>query len=390
MRSPRASLAAIAGAAVLRTDARSAACRLPPLPRRHPPAPAMTTDACPTAVDARQSALTDWLRTLPADLGLRTDSLRPASADASFRRYFRLDATGGAGTTLIAMDAPPPQEDSRPYVHVAGLLHAAGLNAPRILAQDLERGFLLLSDLGTLTYLAVLNADNAPALFSDAIDALLRWQLASRAGELPPYDEALLARELALFPDWYIARHLQHTLTAAQRSVLERTHRLLIDAALAQPAVYVHRDYMPRNLMLSTPNPGILDFQDAVYGPITYDVVSLMRDAFISWEEEQVIDWTVRYWERARKAGLLASGNLGQDFGEFYRAFEWMGLQRHLKVLGIFARINYRDGKPQYLADTPRFIRYVRAVTQRYRELKPLALLIDQLEGVAVRAGYTF
>jgi N-acetylmuramate 1-kinase len=350
----------------------------------------MTTDASSTAVDARQMALTDWLCTLPADLGLRTESLRPASADASFRRYFRLDANGGAGATLIAMDAPPPQEDSRPYVRVAALLHAAGLNAPRILAQDLERGFLLLSDLGTQTYLAVLNADNAPALFSDAIDALLRWQMASRAGELPPYDEALLARELALFPDWYVARHLQHTLTGAQRTVLERTHRLLIDAALSQPAVYVHRDYMPRNLMLSSPNPGILDFQDAVYGPLTYDVVSLMRDAFISWEEEQVIDWTVRYWERARKAGLLSSGNLGQDFGEFYRAFEWMGLQRHLKVLGIFARINFRDGKPQYLADTPRFIRYVRAVTQRYRELKPLALLLDELEGVAVRAGYTF
>jgi aminoglycoside/choline kinase family phosphotransferase len=346
----------------------------------------MTPDAAPTAVDVRRVALTDWLSTLPAALGLRTDTLRPASADASFRRYFRLDATGSAGATLIAMDAPPPQEDSRPYVHVAALLHAAGLNAPRILAQDLAQGFLLLSDLGTQTYLNVLTADNAAALFSDAIDALLRWQLASRAGQLPPYDEALLARELALFPDWYIGRHLQHTLGEAQRAVLARTSRLLIDAALAQPAVYVHRDYMPRNLMLSAPNPGILDFQDAVYGPITYDVVSLMRDAFISWEEEQVIDWTVRYWERARKAGLP----VGSDFGEFYRAFEWMGLQRHLKVLGIFARINYRDGKPQYLADTPRFIRYVRAVTQRYRELKPLALLVDELEGVAVRAGYTF
>lgn len=350
----------------------------------------MTTDASSLAADARQIALTGWLGSLPAELGLRIDSLRPASADASFRRYFRLDATGRAGATLIAMDAPPPQEDTRPYVHVAALLHAAGLNAPRILAQDLERGFLLLSDLGTQTYLAALTADNASALFSDAIDALLRWQLASRANELPPYDEALLARELALFPDWYVARHLRHTLTDAQRAVLERTNRLLIDAALAQPAVYVHRDYMPRNLMLSQPNPGILDFQDAVYGPVTYDVVSLMRDAFISWDEEQVIDWTIRYWERARKAGLLSNGSLGQDFGEFYRAFEWMGLQRHLKVLGIFARINYRDGKPQYLADTPRFVRYVRAVTQRYRELKPLALLIDALEGVAVRAGYTF
>jgi aminoglycoside/choline kinase family phosphotransferase len=344
----------------------------------------MTPDPLSTTADARLVALSNWLAALPADLGLRVDSLRPASADASFRRYFRLDAAAGA--TVIAMDAPPPQEDSRPYVHVAGLLHAAGLNAPRILAQDLAQGFLLLTDLGTQTYLAVLNEDNAQELFKAAIDALVRWQLASRAGELPPYDAALLARELALFPDWYVGRHLQHVLTDAQRAVLERTNRLLIDAALAQPAVYVHRDYMPRNLMVSTPNPGILDFQDAVHGPVTYDIVSLTRDAFISWDEERVIDWTVRYWERARRAGLP----VGTDFGEFYRAFEWMGLQRHLKVLGIFARINYRDGKPNYLADTPRFIRYVRAVTQRYRELKPLALLVDELEGVAVRAGYTF
>jgi aminoglycoside/choline kinase family phosphotransferase len=343
----------------------------------------MTAATAPAPADARRAALTAWLATLPRDLDARIETLRPASADASFRRYFRLDAAGG---TLIAMDAPPAQEDSRPYVHVAGLLHAAGLNAPHILAQDLAQGFLLLSDLGRETYLSVLTDDNATALYADAIDALVRWQLASRAGELPAYDAALLARELALFPDWYVARHLQHALSDAQRAVLERTNRLLIDAALAQPAVYVHRDYMPRNLMVSTPNPGILDFQDAVYGPITYDIVSLLRDAFVSWDEERVIDWAVRYWERARKAGLPVAA----DFGEFYRTFEWMGLQRHLKVLGIFARINYRDGKPQYLADTPRFIRYVRAVTHRYRELKPLALLIDELEGVAVRAGYTF
>jgi hypothetical protein len=341
------------------------------------------TAAAPASADARRAALAAWLATLPRDLDPRIETLRPASADASFRRYFRLDAAGG---TLIAMDAPPAQEDSRPYVRVAGLLHAAGLNAPHILAQDLAQGFLLLSDLGHETYLHVLNDDNAAPLYADAIDALVRWQLASRAGELPAYDATLLARELALFPDWYVARHLQHTLSEAQRAVLERTNRLLLDAALAQPAVYVHRDYMPRNLMVCTPNPGILDFQDAVYGPITYDIVSLLRDAFISWDEERVIDWAVRYWERARKAGLPVAA----DFGEFYRAFEWMGLQRHLKVLGIFARINYRDGKPQYLADTPRFIRYVRAVTHRYRELKPLALLIDELEGVAVRAGYTF
>ena len=339
------------------------------------------------APDARLDALSSWLTTLPTELGLQPGTLRTASADASFRRYFRLDAAAG---TLIAMDAPPAQEDSGPYVKVAALLHAAGLNAPRIVAQDLTQGFLLLTDLGTQTFLHVLDDANADGLYAAAIDALITWQCASRPDVLPPYDAALLARELALFPDWYVGRHLQHTLTPAQRLTLERSNALLIDAALAQPRVYVHRDYMPRNLMVSTPNPGILDFQDAVYGPVTYDVVSLMRDAFISWEEARVLDWTVRYWERARGAGLLDAGGLGSDFGAFYRAFEWMGLQRHLKVLGIFARINYRDGKPQYLADTPRFVRYVRGVTQRYGERKPLALLIDELEGVAVRNGFSF
>lgn len=336
-----------------------------------------------SASDARLGALRAWLSAQPAALGLAPDTLRPASADASFRRYFRLDAAGG---TLVAMDAPPPQEDCRPYVKIAQLMHEAGLNVPRIVAADLDRGFLLLSDLGTQTYLNVLDAGNAPALFSAATDALIKWQLASRPAVLPSYDRALLMRELALFPDWYVARHLQHTLTESQRAVLDRSNLLLVEAALAQPVVYVHRDYMPRNLMLSEPDPGILDFQDAVSGPISYDIVSLMRDAFVSWEEEQVIDWTVRYWERARKAGLPVNA----DFGEFYRDFEWMGLQRHLKVLGIFARINYRDGKPQYLADTPRFIRYVRAVAQRYGQLKPLANLLDELEGVAVRSGFSF
>lgn len=335
------------------------------------------------SADLRLTALRAWLSTLPATLDLKLQTLRPASADASFRRYFRLDA--GAGT-LIAMDAPPEREDSAAYLRVADLLHGAGLNAPRILAQDLAQGFLLLTDLGHQTYLHVLDDANAAGLYGAAIDALVQWQCASRAGVLPPYDEALLARELALFPDWYVGRHLKHTLNERQQVVLAAAQRLLIDSALAQPAVYVHRDYMPRNLMISEPTPGILDFQDAVHGPITYDIASLMRDAFISWDEERVIDWTVRYWERARRAGLPVDA----DFGEFYRAFEWMGLQRHLKVLGIFARINYRDGKPQYLADTSRFIGYVRGVTQRYVQFKPLALLLDELEGVAVRSGFTF
>jgi aminoglycoside/choline kinase family phosphotransferase len=337
----------------------------------------------PAGADPRRQALDAWLATLPRALGLRAQTLRPASADASFRRYFRLDA----GTaTLIAMDAPPPQEDCRPFVHVAGLLHAAGLQAPRIVAANLERGFLLLTDLGSTTYLQALDDGNADRLMLAAIDALLRWQLASRPGTLPPYDRALLARELALFADWYVARHRGLALADGQRAVLDDAGRLLIDAALAQPAVYVHRDYMPRNLMVSQPGPGILDFQDAVLGPISYDLVSLLRDAFISWDEERVLDWAIRYWERARQSALP----VGDDFAEFYRAFEWMGLQRHLKVLGIFARINYRDGKPHYLADTPRFVGYARTVARRYRPLLPLARLLDEVEGVEARAGHTF
>jgi hypothetical protein len=336
--------------------------------------------------DRRVQALSAWLQTQPERWRIDVASLRPASADASFRRYFRVDAPGHDGRTLVVMDAPPEREDTRPFIRVASLLVQAGLNAPAIIARDVEQGFLLLSDLGSVTYLSALTPGNADVLYGDAIAALVKWQLASRPGVLPPYDEALLQRELKLFPDWYVERHLQHALTDSERQTLEQQTRLILAACLAQPSVYVHRDYMPRNLMVTTPNPGILDFQDAVFGPITYDVASLVRDAFISWEEERVLDWTVRYWERARAAGLPVE----PDFGDFYRAFEWMGLQRHLKVLGIFARINYRDGKPQYLTDTPRFVRYVRTVTQRYGALTPLARLFDRLEGVATRTGYTF
>ncbi|MFO1204563.1 MAG: phosphotransferase [Burkholderiales bacterium] len=312
--------------------------------------------------------------------------LAPASADASFRRYFRVRY--GDGATRIAMDAPPAQEDCRPFVHVAGLLAEAGLNAPRIEAQDLAQGFLLLSDLGHTTYLAAMNADAAVAssLFADATTALVRWQKASRPGALPPYDAALLRRELDLFPEWYVSRHLGVALSSEQAAVLERTFALVIAANLAQPQVFVHRDYMPRNLMVSDPNPGILDFQDAVYGPITYDVASLFRDAFISWDEESVLDWTIRYWEKARLAGLPVA----EDFAAFYRDFEWMGLQRHLKVLGIFARLKYRDGKSGYLEDTPRFVAYVRTVAERYTALHPLLLLFDEIEGRSTRVGYTF
>ena len=321
--------------------------------------------------DPRRATLERWLsQQLPGE----RFSLAPASADASFRRYFR--ATLADGRTYVAMDAPPEKEDCRSFVHVAGLLHQAGVHAPRVHAQDLAQGFLLLSDLGTATYLEKLKPDNADALFGDAIAALIRWQLATRPGELPPYDEALLRREMQLFPDWYVGRHLNRKLSVREGELLEQVFRLLVGSALAQPQVYVHRDYMPRNLMLSDPNPGVLDFQDAVLGPVAYDAVSLVRDAFISWDEERVLDWTVRYWEKARQAGLPVDA----DFGEFWRAFEWMGLQRHLKVLGIFARINYRDGKPKYLEDTPRFIRYARDVARRYSALTPLVVLFDELK----------
>lgn len=331
----------------------------------------------------RLAALETWLAARFRPGSFR---LTPASEDASFRRYFRVHLAAGPMPTAIAMDAPPEREDCGTFVHVARLLNEAGLNAPRVLAADLAQGFLLLTDLGTRTYLAALDESNADRLFADALDALIKWQLASRAGELPPYDAALLRRELDLFPEWYVARHLGVSLDAGQRQSLESVFALVLASNLAQPRVYVHRDYMPRNLMVSDPNPGILDFQDAVHGPITYDLASLFRDAFVSWPEARVIDWTVRYWEKARRAGLPVD----PDFAAFYRDLEWMGLQRHLKVAGIFARLAYRDAKRGYLEDTPRFIGYIRTVCERYGALAPLLRLLDALEGRAPQVRYTF
>lgn len=335
--------------------------------------------------DLRLEALSEWLATT---LRTRAFVLAPASRDASFRRYFRAtpDVPFQGQATLIAMDAPPPLEDCRPFVKVADLLRDAGVHAPRVLAQDLSRGFLLLTDLGSTTYLAALKDDGAKALYADAIAALIRWQHATRDDVLPPYDEALLRRELELFPEWYVGRHLGQALTPAERGDLDRVFATIIASNLAQPRVYVHRDYMPRNLMVSDPNPGVLDFQDAVLGPITYDIACLTQDAFVSFEAERVLDWTIRWWEQAKRAHLPVAS----DFGELWRDFEWMGLQRHLKVLGIFARIRHRDGKAGYVEDTPRFIGYVRPVAQRYPELAPLARLLDRLEGRGPVAGYTF
>ncbi|MBS1196736.1 MAG: aminoglycoside phosphotransferase [Proteobacteria bacterium] len=312
--------------------------------------------------------------------------ITPASADASFRRYFRLTLPNGE--TRILMDAPPEKEDCHPFVAVARLLEEAGLNAPRVLFEDHEHGFLLLTDLGNALYLETLQSDDqrADALFADAIAALIAWQQSSTPGILPSYDHALLKRELDLFPDWFLQRHLDIKLSDEQQKVLESTFQLLIDNALAQPAVFVHRDYMPRNLMLGEPNPGILDFQDAVYGPITYDVVSLFRDAFISWDEERELDWVARYWQQARAASLPVP----EDFAVFWRHYELMGLQRHLKVLGIFCRLNYRDGKDRYLADLPRFLAYAHRTASRYDELAPFRTLLDTLEGHQQKAGSTF
>lgn len=325
----------------------------------------------------RYALIEEWLG---RQLRGRAFSLAPASADASFRRYFRVTL---ADSTLILMDAPPKQEDCRPFIQVAGLMAGAGLHVPLIIAQDLVQGFLLMTDLGPTTYLAALNDGNADELFRDATAALIRWQLASRDGVLPPYDEMLLRRELDLFPEWYLKRHLGIELDDGQHQSLETVFRLILANNLAQPKTYVHRDYMPRNLMLSNPNPGVLDFQDAVYGPITYDVASLFKDAFLSWDEPRVLDWTIRYWERARAARLPVHS----DFAEFYRDLEWMGLQRHLKVLGIFARIYHRDGKPSYVKDTPRFLAYVRAVAERYASFSALLRLLDQVAELTPAEG---
>jgi aminoglycoside/choline kinase family phosphotransferase len=321
-------------------------------------------------MDFRLVELERWL---DAQFPSQARTLAPASADASFRRYWRATV---AGRSHIVMDAPPDKEDCRPFLHVAGLFAAAGVHVPAVRAHDLESGFLLLEDLGDATYLDAFErrADPAP-LYAAATDALIRIQLASRPGVLPEYDRALLERELGLFPEWYVARELGRELAPADRGVLQTAFEALLANTLAQPRVYVHRDYHSRNLMLSDPMPGVLDFQDAVHGPVTYDLVSLLRDAYVRWDEAQVIDWAVRYWERARQAGLPVRA----DFAEFYRDFEWMGVQRQLKVVGIFSRLCHRDGKSRYLADIPRVLAYLLAACRRYRELAPLAGLVDRL-----------
>lgn len=367
-----------------------------PPPADRAPAQAVVAWADPQ----REAAFNDWFSTLEAPLQLQRSTLRPASADASFRRYLRVDS---ASCSCIIMDAPPDKEDCKPFADVAALMAVAGLTVPRVLAWQQAQGFMLLNDLGHQTMMQVIDRDQPGAnlpLYQQAVDALITWQKASQPGVLPPYNEALLRRELDLFPEWYLVRHRGIPLEGEVRDTLNTMFKLIIERNLAWPAVYVHRDFMPRNLMIlgsgnseaphldnaAPTSLGVLDFQDAVYGPITYDIASLMRDAFLSWDEDFVLDITIRYWDKARAAGLP----VGDDFGEFYRGVEWMGLQRHLKVAGIFARLTLRDGKPQYLADTPRFIGYIRATASRYNELKPLLRLIDRVEGIQQASGFAF
>ena len=385
-----------------------------------PPSSAAAASASPCVEwpdPIREAAFRAWLERVGPAQRLRPATLRTASADASFRRYLRIDCAPVLGTDVqsppsggavspwdgpaakrddasrIIMDAPPDKENCEPFVKVAALMAEAGLNVPQVLDWDQANGFMLLQDLGSQTMMDVIEpaiSQVNQGLYLRAADALVAWQAASRPGVLPVYDKALLARELELFPQWYLGQHKGVAVQGKLRETLDSTFALIIERNLASPQVYVHRDFMPRNLMMpSDPAEqrlGVLDFQDAVYGPISYDIASLMRDAFLSWDEEFVLDITVRYWQRAQKAGLPVDS----DFGEFYRAVEWMGLQRHLKVAGIFARLTLRDGKPRYLADTPRFLSYIRATASRYRELTPLLRLVDEVEGTQQTAAFVF
>lgn len=341
-----------------------------------------------TSTDPRLEALTAWMAALNV---VDAASARPASSDASFRRYFRVNVLpehqASLGATLIVMDAPPERENVLGFVKLDEMLTHAGVTVPRIVATDYERGFMLMSDLGNTTYLQVLDHDNAFAMYADALEALVKFQLTSEPDVLPEYDRAFLQRELNIFTEWYLGHHLQATLTDKQQAELQAVFDAILANVTAQPQVYVHRDFHSRNLMqVDAGNPGVLDFQDALYGPITYDVVSLLRDAYVQWDEELVLDWAIRYWQHARELGLPVN----KDIDAFYQDFEYMGLQRHLKILGIFCRLHYRDGKDQYLGDLPTVMDYVRKAAGRYKDLKPLVRLLDLLEDRQPQVGYTF
>ncbi len=324
----------------------------------------------------RLQQLRSWLC---ATLSVATVEIEPVSGDASFRRYFRVRHDGAS---YIAMDAPPAHEDCRPFVHVAQLFGELGLNVPVVQAQDLAQGFLLLSDLGDRLYLGELDEDTVERLYGDALGALATLQAGGigRGEALPPYERALLLEEMGRFSEWYLGRHLGLRLGEAEEAVLAQTFTLLADSALAQPQVWVHRDYHSRNLLVHAHNPGILDFQDAMFGPVTYDLVSLLRDCYIAWPVERVYDWVRGYHELAVQSGILAE----EEEARFIRWFDLMGVQRHLKAIGIFARLKHRDGKDGYLADIPRTLGYVRAVAASYPELGAFGELLDRRLGAAV------
>jgi aminoglycoside/choline kinase family phosphotransferase len=338
----------------------------------------------------RQAFFDNWFEQVARRFQLDAGSLHLASADASFRRYFRVWAT--PSTSYVIMDSPPEKENNDAFVAIAQLIEKAGLRGPKVLEWNQQHGFLLLTDLGHQTLLECLDKTNPNAnlaYFDQATTMLVQWQLSSISGVLPLYDGAKLQSEMGLFDQWYLSTHKAVHLTTTQTQVLADTYQCIVNENLKQPNVFVHRDFMPRNLMVPLPPEttlGILDFQDAVYGPLTYDIASLTRDAFWSWEEDFVLEVTIRYWEKARKSSLPVP----EDFGDFYRAVDWMALQRHLKVAGIFARLTLRDGKPKYLADAPRFIAYIRQTAGRYRELKPLLHLIDKVEGLEALSGFAY
>jgi N-acetylmuramate 1-kinase len=324
--------------------------------------------------DSRLDTLRSWLKACNPQWQLDPETLSPASADASFRRYFRIESKDPQWGSMIVMDAPPQYEPLGSFIQVDFLLLEAGINVPIILEKNQSDGFLLLSDLGHKTYLSELDESSADRLYKDAINSVLKMQLASKPEVLPNYDAALLQRELYLFPEWYLDKHLHYELSDIQAEQLKKSFAQIIENNLAQEKVYVHRDFHSRNLMITEKNnPGVLDFQDAVYGPITYDIASLLRDAYIAWPEEKIIDWMIYFWEAGRKKGLP----MPSDFGQLYRDFEWMGLQRHLKILGIFARLYHRDGKESYLKDIPLVLEYAIATANRYIELKPLARILE-------------
>ena len=337
--------------------------------------------------DTRFESLKLWLKSLSNELGIIIDSITPASNDASFRRYFRVFSSNKDYSSFIVMDAPPDKEDSNPFIHVANLLLQAEITVPKIYEKNINEGFLLLSDLGNDTLLMKINSENAAKIYKNVSATLIKIQKNTKTDQLPIYNEELLRRELMLFPDWYLKQHLEYKISDKESEDLNRIFDEIIENNVQQPNVFVHRDFHSRNLMITPDDQiGVLDFQDAVIGPITYDLVSVFRDAYIEWDEEQQMDWVIRYWESAKREGLPVN----EDFGEFYKDFEWMGLQRHLKVLGIFARLYHRDGKDGYLKNLPLVLQYTEKVAQRYSSFKSLVRILDNAHNRKRPDGLTF